>query len=269
MQSALQCDQAARVDLLRTLGPMLPSALASQARQRLAGSGRSSLADPDKARSLAFLVSSLPAAERPQAIVEVLDELEVVGSRVSTMRLLARLNMTGSDSSGKGSNAADEDQVVIADVLTHLLSTPEGGSDRSLTAKALRACRAIIEPAKRSPMLARMVPHVSEKHRECIIRHCLSIFDRVDAPDSLQETLRTLTPYLAGSLLVGAFFKARSLLMGRERFYDSSANASLPQAQLLESAKRLWGASIQEMLVGSSRVDLQACKLEYSIVSPK
>ena len=32
---------------------------------------------------------------------------------------------------------------------------------------------------------------------------------------------------------------------------------------------RYWGRDLKIVCVGSSRVDLQACKLEYSIVSPK
>ena len=38
---------------------------------------------------------------------------------------------------------------------------------------------------------------------------------------------------------------------------------------MVQKAVEMGAARLQPVLVGSSRVDLQACKLEYSIVSPK
>ena len=38
---------------------------------------------------------------------------------------------------------------------------------------------------------------------------------------------------------------------------------------IAEAQAALFAGRIQDLEVGSSRVDLQACKLEYSIVSPK
>ena len=48
-----------------------------------------------------------------------------------------------------------------------------------------------------------------------------------------------------------------------------AASFDLVEASVAQIAAALAGGAVSSREVGSSRVDLQACKLEYSIVSPK
>ena len=59
---------------------------------------------------------------------------------------------------------------------------------------------------------------------------------------------------------------------GGQEAFDAAVDAMLDDARgwrLAEMRKRRGMTQEQVAAVGSSRVDLQACKLEYSIVSPK
>ena len=70
---------------------------------------------------------------------------------------------------------------------------------------------------------------------------------------------------------VGSRVRMRRIMLGmsQEKLGDA-LGLTFQQIQKYEKGTNRVGASrIQQISVGSSRVDLQACKLEYSIVSPK
>ena len=83
-------------------------------------------------------------------------------------------------------------------------------------------------------------------------------FIRLDKPTL--ATYSSITPVIDGR--IGPAFK--SVAGSADNINFSGLNATLPTA-----AQGLTLSGIFNYDVGSSRVDLQACKLEYSIVSPK
>ena len=76
-------------------------------------------------------------------------------------------------------------------------------------------------------------------------------------------------PGLAKTLLVSTVSKILHLSFKRVQFTPDLMPADITGTDILQDDPETGRRKFTFLPVGSSRVDLQACKLEYSIVSPK
>lgn len=81
----------------------------------------------------------------------------------------------------------------------------------------------------------------------------------------IRELLQEMVDQNASDIFIVAGLPLTYQVEGRQVRWD----APLMPADTSEVVHAIYGLAGRDINVGSSRVDLQACKLEYSIVSPK